>query len=145
MEISHIIVDYDIAPDVFKRVITAKKLLASGRCKSVNDALSLTKLSRTAFYKYKNHIFARDERQSGAIATFAFTLDDVTGILSDILKVFADGNMSVLTINQNIPVNGIANITISLRINDVSKSVEDITENLKKIDGVNKVHLLAMS
>lgn len=145
MEISHIIVDYDIAPDVFKRVITAKKLLASGRCKSVNDALLLTKLSRTAFYKYKNHIFARDELQSGAIATFAFTLDDVTGILSDILKVFADGNMSVLTINQNIPVNGIANITISLRINDVSKSVEDITENLKKIDGVNKVHLLAMS
>lgn len=145
MEISHIIVDYAVAPDVFKRVITAKKLLASGRCKSVNEALSQTGLSRTAFYKYKNHIFARDELQSGAIATFAFTLDDVTGVLSDILRVLADGNMSVLKINQNIPVNGIANITISLRINDVSNSIDDITERLKKIDGVNKVHLLAMS
>lgn len=145
MEISHIIIDYNIAPDVFRRVITAKKLLASGRCKSVNEALEQTKLSRTAFYKYKNHIFARDEVQSGAIATLAFTLDDVTGILSDILKVLASGNMSVLTINQNIPVNGVANITISLRINDVSASVDDIIAKLRKIDGVNKVSLLAMS
>ena len=145
MEISHIIIDYNIAPDVFKRVITAKKLLASGRCKSVNEALEQTKLSRTAFYKYKNHIFARDEVQSGAIATLAFTLDDVTGILSDILKVLVNGNMSILTINQNIPVNGVANITISLRINDVSASVDDMITKLRKIDGVNKVSLLAMS
>lgn len=145
MEISHIIIDYNIAPDVFKRVITAKKLLASGRCKSVNEALEQTKLSRTAFYKYKNYIFARDEVESGAIATLAFTLDDVTGILSDILKVLADGNMNVLTINQNIPVNGVANITISLRINDVSSGLDDMMIKLKKIDGVNKVHLLAMS
>lgn len=145
MEISHIIIDYNIAPDVFKRVITAKKLLASGRCKSVNEALEQTKLSRTAFYKYKNHIFARDELQSGAIATLAFTLDDVTGILSDILKVLAHGNMSVLTINQNIPVNGVANITISLRINDISASVDEIIVKLRNIEGVNKVSLLAMS
>ena len=145
MEMSHIIIDYNIAPDVFKRVITAKKLLASGRCKSVNEALEQTKLSRTAFYKYKNHIFARDEIQSGAIATLAFTLDDVTGILSDILKVLANGNMSVLTINQNIPVNGVANITISLRINDTSTDVDLIILELKKLDGVNKVSLLAMS
>ena len=145
MEISHIIMDYSIAPDVFKRVITAKKLMASGKCKSVNDALKETNLSRTAFYKYKNHIFARDEVQSGAIATLAFTLDDVTGILSEILKLLALKNMSVLTINQNIPVNGVANITISLRINEVSAKLEDVIEELKRIDGVNKVHLLAMS
>ncbi len=145
MEISHIIIDYNIAPDVFKRVITAKKLIASGKCKSVNEALEQTKLSRTAFYKYKNHIFARDEAQSGGIATLAFTLDDVTGILSEILGVFAAENLSVLTINQNIPVNSVANITISLRINDVSADMDKIIENLKKIDGVNKVSLLAMS
>ncbi len=145
MEISHIIIDYNIAPDVFKRVITAKKLIASGKCKSVNDALEQTQLSRTTFYKYKNYVFARDEMQSGSIATLAFTLDDVTGILSDILKVLADGKMSVLTINQNIPVNGVANITISLRINDISTNVDEIIIKLKKLDGVNKVHLLAMS
>ena len=145
MDISHIIIDYNIAPDVFKRVITAKKLIASGKCKSVAEALEQVKLSRTAFYKYKNYIFARDEAQNGSIATLAFTLDDVTGILSEILKLLAAENMSVLTINQNIPINSVANITISLRINEVSTSIDDVIIKLKNLEGVNKVHLLAMS
>ncbi len=145
MDISHIIIDYNIAPDVFKRVITAKKLIESGKCRSVAEALEQVKLSRTAFYKYKNHIFARDEANNGSIATLAFTLDDVTGILSEILKLLAAENMSVLTINQNIPINSVANITISLRINEVSTNIDDVVLKLKKLDGVNKVHLLAMS
>ena len=145
MDTSHIIIDYNIAPDVFKRVITAKKLIASGKCKSVAEALEQVRLSRTAFYKYKNYIFARDEAQNGSIATLAFTLDDVTGILSEILKLLASENMSVLTINQNIPINSVANITISLRINEVSTSIDDVIVKLKKLEGVNKVHLLAMS
>ena len=145
MDISHIIIDYNIAPDVFKRVITAKKLIESGKCKSVAEALEQVKLSRTAFYKYKNYIFARDEAKNGSIATLAFTLDDVTGILSEILKLLAAENMSVLTINQNIPINSVANITISLRINEVSTNIDDVILKLKKLEGVNKVHLLAMS
>ncbi len=145
MDISHIIIDYNIAPDVFKRVITAKKLIESGKCKSVAEALEQVKLSRTAFYKYKNYIFARDEARNGSIATLAFTLDDVTGILSEILKLLAAENMSVLTINQNIPINSVANITISLRINEVSTNIDDVILKLKKLEGVNKVHLLAMS
>lgn len=145
MDISHIIVDYDSAPNVFKRVIMTKKLIASGKCKSVNEALDIVDLSRTAFYKYKDHVFARDEAENTGITTLAFTLDDLTGILSEILSYLALQKMSILTINQNIPVNGVANITISLRINDSSIDIKTVMGELKKIKGVNKVHLLAMS
>ncbi len=145
MNSSYLIIDYNIAPDVFKKVITAKNMLESGKYKSVNEVLEKTNLSRTAFYKYKNHIYACDESATGNIATLAFTLDDVTGILSEILALFAKKGISVLTINQNIPVNGIANITISLRLNDLNVNMEAIMSELKEINGVNKVHLLAMS
>ena len=145
MNSSHLIIDYNVAPDVFKKVIEAKILLASGKYKSVNEVLEKINLSRTAFYKYKNHIFLSDESDADSIITFAFTLDDVTGILSEILALFAKMGTSVLTINQNIPVNGIANITISLRINSSAVNKDDIIERLKKIKGVNRVHILAMS
>lgn len=145
MESSYIIVENSVAPDVFKKVIATKNLMASGKCKSVNDALNLTGISRTAFYKYKDHLFSGNESVSENIATLAFTLDDVTGVLSDILGVFAKSKISVLTINQNIPINGIANITISLRLDDVTVKMEKIIDKLKKIRGVNKVHLLAMT
>ncbi len=145
MESSYIIVDYNIAPDVFKRVVATKRLVESGKCNSVNEALKITNLSRTAFYKYKNHVFVCNDADTGNIATLAFTLDDVTGVLSEILGAFAKRGISVLTINQNIPINGVANITISLRINDFSLSMEEVLQELKGIKGVNKVHLLAMS
>ena len=145
MESSYIIVDYNSAPEVFKKVIETKKLLSSGRFKSVNDVLNKCELSRTAFYKYKNHVFVKEENDNNSIiATLAFTLDDVTGILSEILTFFAERGISVLTINQNIPINGIANITISLRINS-GDNVDKLTEGLIGIKGVNKVYILAMS
>ena len=145
MDSSYIMVDYNMAPDVFKRVIMTKKLIDSGKYRSVNEALIQTKLSRTAFHKYKNHIFSCSDNISDNIATLAFTLDDVTGILSEILSVFAKKEISVLTINQNIPVNGVANMTISLRLKYNSEGMEKIMSDLKKINGVNKVDLLAMA
>ncbi len=145
MHSSYIIVDYDTAPDVFKRVVSVKNKVASGKSKSINEALSEEKLSRTAFYKYKNHVFSCNDEGISNIMTFAFTLDDVTGVLSEILSLFAKKGISVLTINQNIPINNIANITISLRVDGFANNADTIIEELKEIKGVNKVHLLAMT
>ena len=145
MNTSYIIIDNNIAPEVFKKVVEVKRLIASGKYKSVNEALDMAKLSRTAFYKYKNHVFSSDDTGMNNIATLAFTLEDFTGVLSDILSCLARNRISILTINQNIPVNGIANITISLRISNAGVSIDEIINELREIHGVNKVHLLAMN
>lgn len=145
MSTSYILIDYNMAPDVFKKVIEVKKMLASGKLKSVGKALDSVGLSRTAFYKYKNHVFSSADERGDNIATLAFTLEDVTGVLSEILLCLANNKISVLTINQNIPVNGIANVTISLRLNKESVAFEKVEAELKQINGVNKIHLLAMN
>ena len=145
MNTSYIIIDNDIAPDVFKKVIEVKRMMAQGKYKSVNEALDTAKLSRTAFYKYKNHVFSSEDTVTNNIATLAFTLEDVTGVLSQILGCLAQRGISILTINQNIPISDIANMTISLRISDSAESIDTIIGELKKIHGVNKVHLLAMN
>lgn len=145
MSTSYILIDYNMAPDVFKKVIEVKKMLASGKLKSVGKALDSVGLSRTAFYKYKNHVFSSADERDDNIATLAFTLEDVTGVLSEILLCLANNKISVLTINQNIPVNGIANVTISLRLNKESVAFEKVEAELKQINGVNKIHLWAMN
>lgn len=144
LKTSYLLVDTSIAPEVFVKVVEAKNSIASGRCKTINEAIEKAKISRSAFYKYKNYVYPYNELRKEKIFTLFFTLDDVSGILSDILQVFAKYRTSVLTINQNIPVNNIANITISVRMGTAGTDVDALIHEMNDINGVHKIELLAM-
>ena len=145
MKSSYILVDTKIAPDVFVKVVDAKNRLSAGKCKTTNEALSQAKLSRSAFYKYKNYVFAYDEIKNESMATLALVMDDVAGILSDILIVIASYGANIMTINQSVPINGIANVIITLRMDNMDLDLRTLLQNLLKIDGVNKADILAMN
>ena len=76
--------------------------------------------------------------------TLFFELSDISGVLSEILKVLAVGGFNVMTINQNIPINGYANLTITARYGGKDISFEELTGKIRQLAGVNKVQLLAV-
>ena len=144
MESNFILVNESIAPEVFVKVVKAKENLASGKYKTVNEALASVDLSRSSFYKYKDYVFAHSKFDTEQIVTLFFTLDDIAGILSDILILLSSASANILTINQNIPVNSIANITISMRTDGMKVSLEEMIKRLKTVDGVNKIEIVSM-
>ena len=77
------------------------------------------------------------------IITLFFIVSDITGVLSSILSVLADAKTNVLTINQNIPVNSVADVTISVQ-NDISAvDLNELVDRLSSLDGVKDVRVLA--
>ena len=52
----YLLVDSQILPEVYLKVILAKKLLAQGKAKSASEAAKSAGISRSAFYKYKDFI-----------------------------------------------------------------------------------------
>ena len=52
-------------PEVLLKVVAAKKLLATGKCDSVQDATESVGISRSSFYKYKDDIFPFHEDTKG--------------------------------------------------------------------------------
>ncbi len=144
MESTYILVNESIAPEVFVKVVKAKENLASGKFKTVNEALSDVALSRSSFYKYKDYVFAHSKFDTEQIVTLFFTLDDIAGILSDILILLSSASANILTINQNIPVNSVANVTVSMRTDGMKVSLEEMIKRLKTVDGVNKIEILSM-
>lgn len=144
MSISYVLVDSEVAPEVFVKVVEAKNYLASGRCSTIGEALEHARVSRTAFYKYKNYVFSYNDAKSEKMITLGFTLEDISGVLSDILTVLAKFKTNVLTINQNIPVNGIANVTISIETGSMTVDSDELVRSLGRIFGVNRVEILAM-
>ncbi len=135
------IIDSKVLPEVFSKVLAAKKLLADGECKDVSEAVKKAEISRSAFYKYRDYVFPFNQMEG--IITLFFIVSDITGVLSSILSVLAKAKTNVLTINQNIPVNSVADVTISIQ-NDFSEiNLQELVDELKLLNGVKDVRVLA--
>ena len=142
-EEKYLLVEESIAPDIFKKVLEAKKYLATGKARNSSEAVRLADISRSAFYKYKDAVQPFNDMKSEHIITFYTLLKDVSGTLSGVLGIFADSGANILTINQSIPTNGCAAVTISAETSDMEKSLEQLIAEISGLENVIKFEVLA--
>jgi chorismate mutase len=136
-----ILVDSKVLPEIFTKVLLAKRLMESGEVNTVNEAVDKTNISRSAYYKYKDHVF--DFNQMQGVLTIMAVVVDLKGILSEILRIISSVNCSVLTINQSVPTDGVASVNITLKTDLMMVSVDKLITELNKISGVRSVKILA--
>lgn len=145
MNTTYLMIDSKIVPEIYLKVVEAKNKIASGKFKSVNEAIREVGISRSTFYKYKDNVFASSEIEQDKLVSLEFTLDDIPGVLSAILNAMVQENASILTINQSIPINGIASVTVTFKLYNLDGGLDCIMTQLKKVKGVNKVRIVAMN
>ena len=124
-------------PDVFVKVMEAKRLIASGEAKTASEASRMCGISRSAYYKYKDCVFEYT-RPLGEIVSLHAVLRDKAGVLSAFLLAVYSCGGNVLTVSQSLPVSGLASVSVSLR---TPKEFDHgrMLENLANIDGVVSV------
>ncbi len=137
------LVDATMLPEVFVKVAEAKSLLETGEAITVAEATAMVGISRSAFYKYKDSITPFQDMKRGRIITYHITLRDRMGVLSQLLSVFANTGANILTINQSIPLNGIAMVTISAEASEMTTTAEQLMAELQAMQGVKKVEAIA--
>lgn len=136
------LVHEQILPEALLKTIQAKELLAKGSVKTINEAVEVVGLSRSAFYKYKDGIFPLNKMDKERIITISMNLDHRSGILSKVLALIADFEGNVLTIHQTIPLQGMANVVVSVDIARMARPVDHLTKSLHEIDGVHKASII---
>lgn len=139
----YFIIHDKILPDILKKTVMAKELLKTGKAKTVNEAAKIATMSRSAYYKYKDYIFPFYEASHGKIVTISLILEHEPGVLSSILDEIAKSHGNVLTINQNIPIQGLANVTISFETGNLVRNIEEIINIIKNKTGVQKIEIIA--
>ena len=137
------IVDADALPAVFLKVAEAKRMLETGEVSTVGEATAATGISRSAYYKYRDALMPFQNLMAGRIITFQMMLKDRTGVLSGILSILAYCGANILTINQTIPTNGCAMVTMSSETSDLRCSVEELMKRIGNLDGVVKAEVVA--
>ena len=137
------IIESSALPEVFLKVAEAKRLLDTGEASTVNDATRQSGISRSAFYKYRDSILPFQNLMAGRIITFQLTLHDETGNLSSLLTIFAQWGANILTINQTIPTNDCASVTISSETMGLHCPVEELLRKISEQPGVVRADILA--
>ena len=140
----YLIVSKKILPDVYEKVIEARNLINTGNVKGISEAVKEVGISRSTYYKYKDYVFAPSENSIGRKAVISMMLRHEKGVLSSVLNFLSGAKVNILTINQNIPINGKASVSLSLDISDIEQSIDDIIIEMKKVKGVSSVKLLSI-
>lgn len=137
------LVDAAALPEVFVKVTEAKELLETGEAQTVAEAVERVDLSRSAFYKYKDSISPFRDLKRDSILTIHIKLHDKPGTLAAVLSIFTESGANILTINQSIPANGVALVTVSVSAENLSVSSDELMASLASVSGVISTELMA--
>ena len=142
---SFYLVKEDILPEAIKKTIKAKEVLKRGDARTINEAVAKMGLSRSAYYKYKDYVFPFYEATKDKIITLSLLLEHKPGVLSRVLNLIATDSGSIMTINQGIPLQGVANTTISIETKNLTVDLEALLDKLRMIDGVKRLEVLGQA
>ncbi len=137
------IVDKSVLPEIFLKVMEVKNLLESKKEKTVQGAVNKVGISRSAFYKYRDAVFPLYENTRGKTVTLAVNLDDTPGVLSAVLNGVASEGANILTINQTIPINGIANVMLTIETNAMQGKLADLVKRIEALTGIQSLKIIA--
>lgn len=144
MNKSHlIVVDSSVLPEVILKVLQVKKITANKEAKSSAAACKLVGVSRSAYYKYRDCVYSYEEKLMQKIITLYMLLKDEPGVLSSVLVSLHNLSANILTVNQSIPIDGVATVTISLRLNESFEEAVAMKSIISELRGVVDIQLLS--
>ena len=139
---TYYLVHHHALPEVLQKTVQVNEMLSKGQAHTIYEAVEQVGISRSAYYKYRHHVFPFYEMSKGRIITLALLLDHVSGCLLEVLKEIARVEGSVVTINQNIPYLQVANVTISLETMNLTVNIETLVQRLGKMNGIHEVKII---
>ncbi|MFD0674347.1 ACT domain-containing protein [Cohnella sp. GCM10027633] len=132
------VVREDLLPEGILKTEQVKELLRRGEAATVHEAAERVGLSRSAFYKYKDGVYALEQTTRERIVTLSMDLEHRSGVLSKVLGTLAASEGNVLTISQSIPLQGMANVVVSVDTSLMNGELAELLEKLRAIDGVKR-------
>ncbi|WP_409341640.1 ACT domain-containing protein [Paenibacillus sp. MBLB4367] len=136
------LVSEHILPEAVLKTAQAKELLSKGDVKTIHEAVDKVGLSRSAFYKYRDGVFTQNQLNRDRIATISMLLEHRSGMLSKVLQLIASMEGNVLTIHQTIPLQGMANVVVTVETSKLAEKLDELVGALRSEEGVRRAIVL---
>lgn len=138
----YFIVHKSMLPECYQQVIQVRDWINSEHM-NVSDACKKAEISRSTYYKYKDYIYPLS-KELGKKAVLSLNIMDERGQLSLLLNVISSHGANVLAIYQDTPIQNNAYITMTIDIKQLDSTIQQLIEELKEMNCVKTVELLAI-
>ena len=136
------IVDKRILPNSIQSVIKVNEIDQAERI-SKYEAIKRVGISRSTYYKYKDYIKPFFEGGKEKVFSIHLSLMDRPGILARVLDIIAGEQMNILTIVQNIAIDGVSRVTISIQTTEnLLRKIEEMLEKISSLDSVKELRVI---
>lgn len=135
------IVDKRVLPNSIQNVIKVNELVKQEKL-SKHEAIKRIGISRSTYYKYKDYIKPFFEGRGATVFNVNLVIDDQPGMLSKIFNIIANSEINILTITQNIPLDGIARVTLALTTDNGAKNIETMIERITNLEGLKEIRIV---
>ncbi len=138
---TYLLVNSKILPPVFENVVLAKELLSSGKAQNTTSAIKMAGISRSAFYKYKDYVFKYSDNTDKTVTLIA-KLSDKAGVFSALTTALYEHGFNIITINQETPKNNVADVSLTVRAENVKISNKQLVDILSSMEGIITIKYL---
>lgn len=135
------LVDFQILPTAIKKTIQVKEMLKNGEADTINAAVMKAGISRSAYYKYKDHVAPASDDSARDILTLFLVMQNDPGIHSKLFRRLAKENADIVTMNKGIPMKKLTTMTLSVRISEMQISSRELIESIEQIKGIKTVYV----
>lgn len=136
------LVDLQILPTAIKKTIRAKEMLKNGEADTINAAVVKTGISRSAYYKYKDHVAPALDDAAGDVMTIFLVMQNDPTITSKLFRRLGREKIEIITMNKGIPVKKLTTMTLSIRVSEMQISLQELIGALQQIKGIKKVYVV---
>lgn len=135
------LISEEIIPRAFKKTVEVKELINDDPNLKISDAVKQVGISRSAYYKYKDHIFPFYNPDQSTLH-LNLELSEETYALSELFSELSRANAKVLTVNQNIPEEQRMYISVILDVTLMQMDIEQLLKRINQLDNVLTVKAL---
>ncbi|HHW60774.1 MAG TPA: ACT domain-containing protein [Syntrophomonadaceae bacterium] len=139
------IVREDMLPASILKTARVKEMLAAGEADNIQEAVDELGMARSTYYKYKDGVFPFFNADSMNILNLSLLLQNHSGVLSAVLNCVASLRGNILTINQNLPLHDVAQVTLSVNVEEMDVPVNHFLAELRHISGVINAEIVGKS
>lgn len=138
------VVSSEILPEVLEKVLQARKLLDTGQVRRISEAVKEVGISRGTYYKYKDAVFQFTQEENSRKAIISLVLRNEPGALAKVVGRLAQFHANILSLNQTIPINGVAGLTLTIDAGSMQVTIDELVDYLQSLDPVSRVELVAV-